>query len=117
MRKTNKDLVNQLVELFKMDSKKYEQFNKMMERTEMLTSDYGFDIEKTKWNKVNEYGMTERMYNIYELKGTRSSMRIVVDLGVGDEEPTIVRKPRGLVKNEYWTHDYHANGCQVWEMM
>ena len=114
----NEDLLKQLVELLKMDEHKLEMFNKMMDRTEALTSDYGFDIEKTWWNKPNKDGRTRDQYLIYELRGTRSSMRITVDVNVGDDEPLkIVRKPRGLVKYEYLVHYLHTNGENVWTLM
>lgn len=117
MTKMNKDLINQLVELFKMEPKKYEQFNKMMKRTELLTSECGFTIEKTRWNNGGVVGRTMKDYLIYELKGTRSAMRIVVDMNVGDDETfKIIRKTRGLVK-ENWSQYYNALGYEIWELM
>lgn len=81
--------VNELIDILRINDKEREQFNKFMDRCYILTSDFGYTMDRQIWKS------RDHEYIIYELSGTRAALRIVVD-----ECGNVIRKPRYIVMIE-----------------
>lgn len=98
-------VIKEIAEILKKNEKKNAQFESFMNRCFALTSDYGFDLDKETWHS------REETYTIYEMKGTRAGLRIVVN-----SNGEVVRKGRFLAKGE--TESFgNLNGEDVWKVI
>lgn len=106
-------MIDKIAYILNDNEKKRKQFDKFMDRIFAYTSDYGFDVKETEWFDENRDS-----YFIYELKGCRASLRLVVDYNVGWEEPIkIVRKSPKWKKGYYEDNLSGLSGEDVFKLL
>lgn len=98
-------VLKEISNILKNNKKKNKQFESFMNRCFAFTGDYGFDVDKETWCS------RESKYTIYEMKGTKAGLRIVVN-----KRNEVIRKGRYWGKGEVESF-CGLNGEQVWKLM